>query len=78
MMPAFQAVMEAMFAMAVGIDHLFRPVFFRNGRESAVSFHYVCGRIMQEHNEAAEAVLPGGLKGDPQPFHFPVNQVVCR
>lgn len=71
MVSALNTVMESVLSMTVGVDHLLRLVFFRNGCEITVSFHHICRRIMQEHDKTAKSVLPGSLKGDSLVAPFP-------
>ena len=63
MMPAFNAVAEPMFAMAVGTDELFCLILPSHRGELAVPFHYTGQRIMQEHDEAT-------VYFSPEPLYF--------
>ena len=44
-------------ALAVGVDHLIRAVFFRHVREAAAALQNVGGRVVKEHYEAGIAVI---------------------
>ena len=39
-------------ALAVGVDHLIRAVFFSHVRKAAVPLQNVGGRVVEEHDEA--------------------------
>ena len=56
---ALDAVMEAVFAVAVGVDDLFDMIFFCETGEAAFLFEDVCRRVMQEHDELLAAVAGG-------------------
>ena len=57
------AVMEALMAMTVGIDNFLYIVSFRYLGKDAAFFKDVGRRIMQKHNELAEAVCFSHFKG---------------
>ena len=56
---ALDAVMEAGFVVAVGVDDLFDMIFFCETGEAAFFFKDVCRRVMQEHDELLAAVAGG-------------------
>ena len=56
---ALDAVMEAGFAVAMGVDDLFDVVFFCEAGEAAFFFEDVCRRVMEEHDELLVAVAGG-------------------
>ena len=49
-------------ALTMGVDDLFRAVFFRHVRKAAVPIQDARGRVVKEHYEAGITVVPGHLK----------------
>ena len=45
-------------ALAVGVDHLIRAVFFRHVRKAAAPLQNVGGRVVKEHYEAGILLHP--------------------
>ena len=77
MVAALQAVVEAVFPVAVGVDHLLRTVLFRQAGESAVPFQDAGGGIVQEHDEVGKPVLFRSLEGGLQAGSFALHQLLC-
>ena len=58
MKPTLYAIVEAALAVAMGVDHLFRAVFFRHVRKAAVPIQDARGRVVEKQNEAGILLHP--------------------
>lgn len=71
---ALKAVMEAFFAVAVGVDDLTDAVVFSHLREDALFFKDVRRRVVQEHDELLESRAAGGFERDAQAFGLAADE----
>ena len=62
MKTSLDAVVESALAVAMGVDHLIRAVFFRHVRKAAAPLQNVGGRVVGKHYETGITVVPGHLK----------------